>query len=405
MIYRDANIPYWRLSGFYFFYFAFLGGWAPFWNLYLEQELHFTAAQIGLLSSLVLGTKVIGPYLWGWLADHLGKRMQIIRMGSLLAFVLFFGVFWCRDFLWLSIIVVVFSFFWNAVLSQFEVVTLSHLKEQSHRYSQIRLWGSIGFILAVFGLGLLFDFFSLSYLPYFFAVSLGLIWLFSLLVHEEDNILENETAESEKNTPSTVVLSSFAQFMQQLKKPGMAVFFFACFMVQFSHGPYYTFYSIYLEQLGFERVTIGALWSLGVIAELILFLFMPKLFARYSLYQLLIVTLAITAMRWLLIAVFAQYFWVLILTQLMHAASFGSFHAIGVEMVRRYFRYGSIGQGQAFYSAISFGAGGAVGALMSGALWSQGASFIFALAGISVVMTLLVVVFVHHKNIQKANIL
>jgi PPP family 3-phenylpropionic acid transporter len=90
--------------------------------------------------------------------------------------------------------------------------------------------------------------------------------------------------------------------------------------------------------------------------------------------------LLITTVRWLLIAFFPQHFVLLVLAQFMHAASFGSFHAIGVETVRRHFTRGSVGQGQAFYSAISFGAGGALGALMSGHLWAYGASLIFALA-------------------------
>ena len=68
-MFRDASVPYWRLSSFYFFYFAFLGAWVPFWNLYLEAELKFSANEIGTLSALVLATKIIGPYIWGWLAD------------------------------------------------------------------------------------------------------------------------------------------------------------------------------------------------------------------------------------------------------------------------------------------------------------------------------------------------
>lgn len=387
---RSADIPYWRLSGFYFFYFAFLGGWVPYWNLYLEKQLHFSPAQIGLVSAVVLGTKIVGPSLWGWLADHFGKRMEIIRWGSLLAFVSFFGVFWHPDFFWLLVIIAVFSFFWNAVLSQFEVVTLSHLKEHSHRYTQIRVWGSIGFILAVFALGWLLETVSLDYLLYFFAVFLGGIWLFSLLVQEDKTIIELEG--------TGFAGSSFDQFIEQLKKPQMIVFFVACFLVQFSHGPYYTFYTIYLEQLGYERTLIGLLWSLGVIAEVVLFMFMPRLFARYSLHQLLVMTLVVTALRWMLIALFAEYFPVLVFAQLLHAASFGSFHAIGVETVRRYFRHGSLGQGQAFYSAASFGVGGALGALMSGSLWHQGASMIFALASASVVLALFIVLVAHRQK-------
>jgi len=125
---RNADIPYWRLSGFYFFYFAFLGAWVPFWNLYLEQELEFDATSIGILTAVVLGTKIVGPYMWGWLADHYGKRMQIIRLGSLIAFVSFIGVFWRTDFIGLFVVIAVYSFFWNAVLSQLRRCTHSKKK-------------------------------------------------------------------------------------------------------------------------------------------------------------------------------------------------------------------------------------------------------------------------------------
>lgn len=388
---RSADIPYWRLSSFYFFYFSFLGVWVPFWNLYLEQELAFSASAIGLLTAVVLGTKIIGPYLWGWLADHYGNRMQIIRMGSLIAFVSFIGVFWYTDFFGILVVVTVYSFFWNAVLSQFEVVTLSHLKEKSYRYAHVRLWGSVGFMIAVFGLGIAFDVFSLKYLPHILLFLLAGIWLCSLFVEE--------AADHKDNTKSETVHSSFALFVTQLKKPEIVVFFIACFLIQFSHGPYYTFYSIYLEQLGYQRTTIGALWSVGVGSEILLFVVMHKLFVRYSLQTLLIATLIITALRWFLIAGFAEYFSALLFAQLLHAASFGSFHAVAIEMVRRYFKSGNVGQGQAFYSAVSFGAGGSLGALLSGALWHLGANILFAAAGIAVLLGLIIVL----MNLKKTD--
>ena len=379
---RGADIPYWRLSSFYFFYFAFLGAWVPFWNLYLEQQLDFSANAIGILTAVVLGTKIIGPYMWGWLADHYGRRMQIIRLGSLIAFISFGGVFWRSDFFGLFVVIALYSFFWNAVLSQFEVVTLSHLKEKSHRYAQIRLWGSVGFIAAVSGLGMVFDAVSLKYLPHILMILLAGIWICSLFVNEDniDNLPDGESHHS-----------SFRQFITRVKRPEVIVFFVACFLIQFSHGPYYTFYTIYLEELGYQRTAIGALWSLGVAAEVLLFTIMHKLFTRYTLRTLLIITLTITALRWFLIAGFAEYFMVLLVAQLFHAASFGSFHAVAIEMVRRYFSQGSLGQGQAFYSAVSFGAGGALGALFSGAFWHLGADLLFAVAGFVVVLGLLVV--------------
>ena len=379
-----TDIPYWRLSGFYFFYFSFLGAWVPFWNLYLENELHFDAEAIGIITSLLMATKIVAPYLWGWLADHFGRRMTIIRLGSLLACICFLGVFVSQDYYWLMTVVVIFSFFLNAVLSQFEVITLTHLKEHSHRYSQIRLWGSIGFIVAVFFLGIAFDYVSIKYLPYILTIFLVGVWLNSLCIQEvDDENVEHVLHQSEH--------SSFTLFKQQLKQPQVILFFVVCFLIQLSHGPYYTFYTIYLEDLGYQLGSIGGLWSLGVLAEVVLFMFMHRLLAAYTLKDLLIITLLMTAIRWFLIAFFAENFVMLLLAQLMHAASFGSYHAIAIEMVRGYFTGGSQGQGQAFYSAVSFGLGGALGALLSGYLWQFGVTQLFVFAGCSVTLGLLIV--------------
>ena len=74
---------------------------------------------------------------------------------------------------------------------------------------------------------------------------------------------------------------------------------------------------------------------------------------------------------------------VLVLAQCLHAATFGSFHAAGIEFVRRHFGLANQGQGQALYSAISFGAGGALGALGSGWLWDHGQTAVFVLASLA----------------------
>ncbi|MGZ8224297.1 MAG: MFS transporter, partial [Methylobacter sp.] len=75
------TVPYWRLSGFYFFFFATLGGHLPYWSLYLKDS-GFNAVEIGKLSALLFGTKIIAPNLWGWIADHTCKSLRIIRLAS-----------------------------------------------------------------------------------------------------------------------------------------------------------------------------------------------------------------------------------------------------------------------------------------------------------------------------------
>src|SRR5690606_22961750 len=123
---RPEPTPYWRLSGFYFFYFATLGALMPYWSLYL-QDRGFDAPAIGSLLALLAVTKIVAPYLWGWVADHSGRRMVMIRIASLASVLCFAGVFFPGGFLWLALVMFLFSFFWNAGLPQFEVTTLRFL--------------------------------------------------------------------------------------------------------------------------------------------------------------------------------------------------------------------------------------------------------------------------------------
>jgi len=277
-------MPYRSLSSFYFFYFASLGALIPYWALYLES-LDFTPRQIGELMAILMATKIVAPNIWGWIADHTGRGMGVVRLGSLLAMLSFTILFFGQSYLWIAMVMLLFSFFWNAVLPQFEAVTLDHLR---------------------------------------------------ILI-----------------------------------RPQVLVLLVACFLMQASHGPYYTFYTIYMEQHGYSRSLIGQLWGLGVLAEVGIFLMMHRLVSRISLPILLFYSLLLAAVRWICIALWAEYLYVMLFAQTLHAASFGVFHASAIALVHRFFIAGHQGKGQALYSSISFGAGGAVGSLYGGYMWEQ----------------------------------
>ena len=344
-----AGVPYWRLSSFYFFYFALLGTWLPYWALYLK-DLGFSSTQIGVLSAVVMVTKVVAPNIWGWLADHYHCRTRIIRLGAFMATIAFAGVYLGDHFWWLAAVVAAYSFFWNAVLSQFDVLTLSHLQGRYGRYSLVRVWGSVGFIVAVLGVGAWLDRHPIVHLLYMISLLLTGIWLASLLVAERPR----ESGSQER--PARGSLRAI------LLRPAVIAFFAMTFLLQFSHGPYYTFFSIHLEQHGYGKLSIGLLWSLGVVAEIGLFLVMHRLSRNFSVRQIAICALTLTMIRWVLIAELTDVVAVLIFAQLLHAASYGALHAISVQYIQGFFGQHHHGQGQELYSGLTFGAGGAAGA-------------------------------------------
>jgi PPP family 3-phenylpropionic acid transporter len=365
-------LPYWRLSGFYFFYFALLGALVPFWGLFLQGR-GFDPIEIGELMAILMATKVIAPNIWGWLGDHLGHRMKIVQLASLVSILVFTGMFWVEGFWAIAIVMTLYSFFWNASLPQFEVVTFIYLGDRAARYARIRVWGSIGFVVTVMALGMLVEMRGTEIiLPSLLFIFVA-IWLSALLVRDPQP--EPHPAEQ----PSLAAV---------LRKPAIIGFFVAIFLMQASHGPYYAFYSIFMKDHGYSESLIGQLWALGVLAEVALFIVMHRLLGRFGARRVLIASLLIAALRWLLIGYLADSLLMIIVAQLMHAATFGTFHAAGIHLVHHYFRGRHKGRGQALYSSVSFGAGGAVGSLLSGYGWDgigSGATFavasVLALAG------------------------
>lgn len=363
------SIPYWRLSSFYLCYFALLGATAPFLALYFDH-LGFAPARIGELVAIPMLMRCLAPNLWGWLGDRTGRRLLIVRLGALCTLASFSLIFFGHSYAWLALVMALHAFFWHAVLPQFEVITLAHLHGQTGRYSQVRLWGSVGFIIAVVGLGRLFEYVRLDAYPWTVVAIMGGILLASLWVPNAQPVEQGERRSAEG-------------FVRQLRAPGVLPFYVCVALMQLSHGPYYTFLSLHLQHLGYERGAIGLLWALGVVAEVLMFLLMGRLFARVSIQSLLLGSFLLAALRWALLGTLADVPAVLLLTQLLHAATFGCFHAASIAFVQASFGARQQGQGQALYAALS-GTGGALGALYAGYAWNLlGATFTFAVASLA----------------------
>ena len=370
-----SSFPYWRLSSFYFFYFAFVGAMAPFWGLYL-RSLEFSAFQIGVLMSLLQVMRIFAPNVWGHLADRTGKRVAIVRIAALVSLVTFVGVFWATTFWPLFIVMSLISFFWSASLPLVEATTLSHLGERSDRYGRVRLWGSVGFIVVVLGLGMALDHASIKLVPW---VVLGLlvgIVLTARVIPEAEMVSRDHV---------------HIPLREVLRRPQVVALLVAALLMAAAHGPYYTFFTIHLVETGYSKSFAGWLWALGVVCEIGIFLIMPRVFARVRTESVLLATLVIAAARFLLIGWQADNLPLLLFAQLLHAFTFGAYHACALALVHGHFTGRNQARGQALYNSIAFGVGGTLGSLYAGAAWDVlGAAWTFTLAsGFAVLATLI----------------
>jgi len=358
-------VPYWRLSSFYFCYFASLGAYLPFWSLYLKN-IGCSAEQIGELMALLVATKIVSPHLWGWLADRSGRGLALIRITALLSALAFAGFLYRQDFQWVAATTICFSFFWNATLPQFEAVTLVHLQNQPQRYSSIRLWGSVGFVAAVLGIGRFLDDFAIDFLPAIITALLSLNWLTALITPEAIQVKQHAAKGS---------------LCAALFKAEPLAFFTVYMLLQVSHSPYYAFYSVYLQQSHYSATETGLLWALGVCSEIVIFLGMYRLLKHFGLRSLLLLSLLLTSLRWLVIAYAVECYPLIIGAQLLHAASFGIAHVVAMQLLQQYFGNGHQSMGLALYSSLSFGVGGMIGGYYSGKFWDLlGGTEVFAMA-------------------------
>jgi len=337
----------------------------PFWGLYM-QSLGYQAAEIGFVSALLMATNVFSPPIWGWWADKTGQRLKLIRWGAAASALSFALLLHDRGLLWMVLSVIACGVCWQGINAQFEAVTLDYLPNKSTDYSRIRLWGSVGFIFAVSGAGWLFDQLQLTILPVLILGALALMWCSTLTIREPAKAIKTQQQSQ--------------SIWQLLRQPALLALLLALTLVYFSHGSYYSFYSIYLEQLRYDKTTMGLLWSLAVLAELLVFALMPALLKRFSVTAILIISLFATLLRWLGLAYGANWLAVLVLCQLFHGLSFSAVHACAIELIYHYFGSSYQGRGQALYYALCVGTGQACGALISGWLWelSPVVSFVVA---------------------------
>ena len=367
---------YFRFSNFYFWYFAFIGAFAPYFSLYLKS-LGFSAAQIGVLLAVNPVARIFGPNIWGWLSDHYGARGKLIRLTAAGTAVAFVPVFFNRGIGWMFTALLLLNIFWCAVLPLAESATLNLLGPRVGDYGRIRVWGSVGFVVVVVAGGYLLDNFGIGALA-------PLVLTLLLLMATSTFPLPRDREPSHH--------SEHAPILRVVAQPAVIALFAGFFLMQVANGPYNAFYSIHLVEAGYSKKAVGWLWALGVMAEIGLFMWLPRLMRAYSLNQILLFSFGCAFLRFLLIAWGVGSIAVMMVAQLMHAITFGAYHAAGVAAMHQIFRGRNQARGQALYTSLGYGLGGTLGTLGAGYAWEGwGPQWTFTFAAVAALLAFLVV--------------
>ena len=235
---------YSRLGAWYFAYFAAAGVFLPYFSTYLFDR-GLDARAVGVLFAALTVTKLVTPWLWGWAADRSGSRKRVVCVASAGALLAFAAVAASPGFWSLFAALVVFGFFWQGALPQFEALALTRLGERATRYVHVRLWGSVGYVAAVTGVGALLERLAVSSVPLFVLGGLLLILVASVVIPADPGSTSAPAAGGPDSGGRPPI-------------PGWLVaFFLASLAMQASHGAFYTFFTPFLLDHGYRPAGSG----------------------------------------------------------------------------------------------------------------------------------------------------
>jgi PPP family 3-phenylpropionic acid transporter len=340
---------------FLFCYYAHAGTWSTYATLFFADK-GMTVAQIGVLMSMIQVLRIVGPNVWGYVADHYDRRVLVLRVAGFAALTGFSGFFFGATFGHFMLAMIVLNLFTSGQAPICEALMLSEMKGDLTYYGRIRMWGSIGFIVSVTLASYALEHYGIVTLPWVAAALL-------VLTIGAAFRLRDVPRRTHKEPPLPV--------FTLLRRREVIAFFLSTALMVSAHASLYTFYSLYLERNGYSKTVIGAMWSLGVLAEVLLFYFQAPLFRRWGAMRMMYLTLGVAVVRFLMIGFGPHVLWLLIVAQVLHAATFALHHSSSVMTLQRWFSGPLQARGQALYMSLSYGIGGSLGGLFLAQWWER----------------------------------
>jgi len=346
----------WRLAAFFACYFATAGVFAPYFPLYLAER-DLSAAQIGIILAVGQGMRVLGPNLWGYLADRHADRLQILRWTALATCASFAPIFAGVGFGFVFCVMLAVNFFITAQMPLAEAIAATRLRGDARaptRYGRLRAVGSLGFIVSVLACGPLLEYAGTQWQPILsFAMLAICVWVAFVV----------------RDAPHQEPAHTRVSVRARLAEARVRWFFGSASLMVFAHGALYTYLSLYLARLGYSKTQIGVAWAIGVVAEVLFFSTQGRFFRRFNVFSLLTFSFVVAAARFVLIAEFARWWLVLVLAQCLHAITFAVHHSASILTVQQWFSGAASARGQALYISLAYGVGGTLGSLVAAWLW------------------------------------
>ncbi|BBG59409.1 Probable 3-phenylpropionic acid transporter [Providencia rustigianii] len=341
----------------YFTYFFAYSIFLPFWSVWLQGE-GIDAEMIGVLLGIGLAARFLGAMFITPLVKEPSKLILALRLLATLSLIFSIGFAFGSHWAWLLFVMIGFNLFFAPMVPLGDSLAGAWQKQFTFDYGKIRVWGSIAFIIGSSLMGYLSGVWGHKSIMVALIISCAAMLLGTLL---KPAIMPAGAAKTDG--------VSKVSFKQLIADKNVVKFLVCVSLLQGAHAAYYGFASLYWKEAGYSDLVIGNLWSLGVVAEVIVFMLSHRLFRRWSARNLLLLSAACGIIRWSMMGAFTS-LPVLVMVQILHSGTFTVCHLAAMRFISAR-KENEIIPLQGAYSALAMGGGLAIITIMVGYIYER----------------------------------
>lgn len=346
------------LNRFKLFYFLIYVSFTThhFLNLYF-RDIGLSGLEIGALKAASSVVMIFSQPIWGFICDFFKMRKGLLNLLLLASGMLFLLVPLKPTFSAILLLLLIYGFFKNPIVPVADSIVMIELKGDGTRYSQIRLWGAVGLTVSVVLMGYYFNYASLRNLFAVYAI-------FTLLAFGVTVLLPRGVGQIESRQ------LKLEDFSRLAACPGFFKFLLAILFMQTGAFIIDGFFGLYVKERIGNEITLGWALTLAGVSEIVIYRYLGKLKSVFSARNLLIISAAVSALRWLLYAYSTTVLQIFLL-QLLHGISFGFFYISAVTYVNQMLPKEFATSGQTLLWADAFGLAAVLGSILGGILYDH----------------------------------
>ena len=343
----------------YFTYFFCYGIYLPFWGVWLKGT-GLDAEKIGLLLGCGMVARFVGSLLIASQVKNPGRLITVLRLLALMT-CLFAAGFWVGEqWMWLLTVMIGFNLFFSPLVPLSDALAATWTQQIGLAYGPVRLWGSLAFVISSALTGVLVSAYSSQAI--LLLLSVGVIAMLA-------GMMLRPATQPQGHERQSAAGGGWQEWRDLLRENAVWRFMLCVTLLQGAHAAYYGFSAIWWQESGYSASTVGYLWSLGVVAEIIVFALSSRLFRRWSARDLLLLSGICALIRWGLLGA-STALPLLIVAQILHCGSFTVCHLAAMRFIAA--RQGAeVIRLQSLYSALAMGGGIAVMTMICGVLFAH----------------------------------